>query len=112
MILLNLIAITVIVVFVIDLSGIITSIKKGFFSLVFGNKKEYIYYRIKPFDCSLCMTFWICSGYLFYTSELSIINMLFVCLLSFYTENIMHMLIAVKDILGYLTNKLTDYGTE
>lgn len=108
MILFKLIAIATIVIFIIDLSGFVMSVKKGLFKLVFG-KKEFQEYRIKPFDCSLCMTFWICTGYLFYTGNISIPNMLAVSMISFYSENIMHFLIAVKDIIGNFTNKITDY---
>lgn len=55
----NLLFITFIIVYIIDFSGIIVDISRMIYVLL-NPGKEYSYQIIKkPFNCSLCMTFWI-----------------------------------------------------
>lgn len=49
--------ITVSVVFIIDYSGVVNELKQYVFKYYFP-KCEFRDFRIKPLDCSLCMTFW------------------------------------------------------
>lgn len=76
---LKLFILSCIIVFIIDKSGIITSLKSGI--------RNYLQIKdvtLKPFDCSLCMTHWICLLYLVITN-FSLELYLFVCALSFMT---------------------------
>lgn len=60
--------ITFIIVYIIDFSGFTIDISKKVFK-VFNPGKIYTFQLMKPFSCSLCMTFWtivtycICSDY-------------------------------------------------
>lgn len=65
-----------IIVYIIDISGVIEEIKKYLFKLIKGKNVEYYGYSLKPFDCSLCMTFWIIIIYLIY-NNISIIESIF-----------------------------------
>lgn len=74
-IMIKMIMLLFIVVFVIDISGIIESIKRLLWRIIAG-KREYQNYRIKPFDCSLCMTFWTISLYSIY-NDIDVIQSIF-----------------------------------
>lgn len=69
--------ITICVVFIVDISGVIDSIK-GFLSLWSGKNILHL----KPFDCSLCMTFWVGLVYILCYHSLTLENILLLCLCS------------------------------
>lgn len=73
----NIIIITICVVFIVDISGVIDSIK-GFLSLWSGKNILHL----KPFDCSLCMTFWVGLVYILCYHSLTLENILLLCLCS------------------------------
>lgn len=103
MIILNLILLTIITVFIIDLSGIIDTIKKAIW-------KKYIKIgdwhnlRIKPLDCSLCMSFWSGLIYLALTGHLTIPLVALTCLLAYSTPLVGDILQTIKDLLTYIIN--------
>lgn len=74
----NLTILAFILCFIIDQSGVIESIKK-FIGKHLGIKDV----QLKPFDCSLCATFWTGIIYLAITSNLTLYYLLFVCVLAF-----------------------------
>ena len=90
----NFIAITICIVFIIDLSGIIPTLNKTLQKLLKTEKQL----TIKPFSCSLCMTHHVLLIYMLFVNP-SIINYLIICLLSFATPIIKDILILIKDIL-------------
>lgn len=93
-----------IVVFIIDCSGIITSIKSFISKRLTG--QSFKSFSLKPFDCSLCMSFWVGLIFLLVTSQFSIISLFLVCLLSYLTQISFELLLLLKDILLYLINKI------
>lgn len=84
--LINVTAITFIVSYIIDLSGIIQSIKNGLWYLFVSKKVPVLDYQLPLIECSKCMTFWvvllygIISGY-------GIIQLLFVACIMSYLSN-------------------------
>lgn len=107
--LIDLFIITAIIVFVIDLSGVMDSIYNWLRKWLKTTKEL----QIKPFDCSLCMTHHILLLYLLITSQFTLINYLVVCMLSFFTPVIKDIMILTKDLaikiidrLYFLINKL------
>ena len=108
MIFLNLIAITIIVCILIDLSGFVESVKRWVWKWVFSGKKEYKDFSFKPFDCSLCMTHHTLLLYLLFSSQFGIFNYLLVCVLSLCSSVITSFLITLKDFLIFFNNKLND----
>ena len=82
MVILNLFLITLIVVFIVDVSGAIDSFKSGLKFVLTKGKMSNSNYRLKPFDCSLCTSFWACLIYLIVINHFTIPYISCVCLLS------------------------------
>ena len=53
----NLLLINLIISYIIDISGAVDSIKSTIKKVLTKGKMSDPNYNIKPFDCSLCMTF-------------------------------------------------------
>lgn len=103
----DLFLIAVIICFIIDCSGIVESVKKGISKLVF-RKIVNTNFRIKPFDCSLCMTFWICLICAYIRGCLTIPVFAYICLLSHITTTITQLLYVIQDVIGNLLNRVSD----
>lgn len=101
----DLIIIQAIIVFIIDISGIVDEIKQLFWKLIYPNI-NYKTFRIKPLDCSLCMTFWVGIIYSWITSSLSIPILGFICLLAFLTPITSELLYSIKDLLLKILQKI------
>ena len=63
-------------------------------------------FPLKPFSCSLCMTFWTGIAYLAVVGALSIANVAYVCLVAMLTPRICDVLLALDNILANLLNKI------
>lgn len=90
-------------VFILDISGAweeITSIISGW--LTGGAVKKPFY--IKPFGCSLCMTFWTTIIYLLIVHQLTIYTFSFGCLVSFLTPRIKDVLLTIDTLIAILIN--------
>ena len=90
-------------VFILDISGAweeMTSIISGW--LTGGAIKRPFY--IKPFGCSLCMTFWTSIIYLLVSHDLTIYTLAFGCFVSFLTPRIKDVLITIDTLLAKLIN--------
>lgn len=96
---LELLLITTIICFIIDISGIIESIEWWL------SKWLKVPCKIpKPFSCSLCMSFWI--GIIWISIfEFTLFNLLFVCLFAMMSEEITQILSTIK----YLIHRLIDW---
>ena len=102
MIYLKLFELTVIVVIVVDISGFIDSIKN-----LVGKVLGINNVKLKPFECSLCMTFWVSMAYLIYANELSITTLMFSLLISVMTPVIQDLIYLIRDILGFILLKIS-----
>lgn len=91
---LNIILITFIIVFIIDLSGFITDMEKKLSKWL--KIKAVI---PKPFSCSLCLSFWTNIIYLISINSFSLPYLAFICLLSFLTPIIQTLLLKLREIL-------------
>lgn len=107
MLLLDLIILTIIICYIIDLSGIQITVKKLIWKFIKGNTKEFQDFNLKFPFCSLCMTHHILLIYLLCLHQFSILNYLVVCLLSFFSMNITTLLIDIREIILNLQNKIT-----
>lgn len=103
----DLFLIAVIVCFIIDCSGIVESVKRGIVKVVF-RKIRSTNFRIKPFDCSLCMTFWCCLFYAYISHHLTILVFAYICLLSHLTTTITQLLYVIQEVIGNLLNRISD----
>ena len=100
MIYIELLALAFIVVYIIDETGIVNSLKT--FIKRWLNVKSDI--TLKPFDCSLCMTHWVCLVYAFIFGNLSIFVYLYILFLSCNTDNIYALIQKVNEVISKFTN--------
>ena len=63
-------------------------------------------FQLKPFSCSLCMTFWTGLLYLAIVGALSVGNVAYVCFVAMLTPRIKDCLLAVDSILAKFINKI------
>jgi len=97
--LIDLLIIAFIVVFIIDVSGAIDSLKSALKWVFTKGKLKGSDYRLKPFDCSLCSTFWIGLIYLLVTRKFTLPFIGFVCLLSTFSGLIKSTILLLEDII-------------
>lgn len=96
MIAINLLLITLIVVFVIDLTDAVDTLKGLIWKLIHPST-PYTEYSLKPFDCSLCSSWWIMLLYLLLINSFTIPYIALSALFSFLTPTFSNILIAVQD---------------
>ena len=102
----KLIFLAVIICFIVDLSGVIGSIKYFIWKKILDSKGSPDYVKIKPFECSLCMTFWVGIIYLICCGSFTLPLFVEVCFLSFLTKNISGFLRVIQEALIALEARL------
>lgn len=95
----DLICIQWLVVFIVDLSGIVDTFKSVLARFLTQGAVDTSNYRLKPFDCSLCSTFWCCLIYLIITGTFSIPLLAFVGILAWTADNTKNILITIRETL-------------
>lgn len=103
MVLINLTLMAAIVVFIVDISGAVDSLKSGLKWILTKGKMKNSDYQLKPLDCSLCMTFWSGIIYLLITNNFTLPYLAFVCLLACFSGVIKTSILLVEDILIKIT---------
>lgn len=98
---LNILMLAAVTVFVVDLSGF-TATWKGWLGKWLGVEIG----PVPPFDCSLCMTFWVGVGYMLFAHCFSIPMLCFVTLLSFCSSLMGEMLTAIRELFKALVRLL------
>ena len=100
----DILLITIIIVYIIDLSGIITSIEQSLSKWLKGTVKIK-----KPFSCSFCLSWWLGLLYLIITNNLTLLLICYVAMLSFLTPIINDIIILIRDLLRKMINKIYSY---
>ena len=95
----DLFSILIISVLVIDISGFVHSIKVAIGKYLKISPNSF---RIKPFDCSFCMTFWASMIYLLVVGRFTLVNIAIVLLLCCLTT-------PLKNLVMSLIDKLTKW---
>lgn len=95
----DLFSILIISVIVIDISGFVHSIKAAIGKFLGISPNSF---RIKPFDCSFCMTFWVSMIYLLVVGRFTLVNIAIVLLLCCLTT-------PLKNLIMSLIDKLTKW---
>lgn len=108
MIYLDLLCIAVIVIFIIDISGVVDTVKGWIWKWIVGKDKPYKGFQFKPFDCSLCMTHHICLLFALITGQFSLMVWMYICGLAMLSKVIRGALVMVSDILIKAINKIED----
>lgn len=78
----DIILISLVCVFVIDCTDIIPTLKRRISNIIYHRDVDI---SIKPFECSLCMSFWCGLAYLLCTHSFSLPLLFLVCLSSYFT---------------------------
>lgn len=102
----DILLLAVIVVIIIDISGITDSIKSLIKRIVTKGMMSDPNYSLKPLDCSFCMTFWSGVVYMLITHSLSLwmtAYLLGICVL---TPVIKDIFILIRETLLKIINKL------
>lgn len=103
----NILLIGLILVFVLDVSGFyqeITSIVSGW--MTNGKIKKPI--MVKPFCCSLCMTFWTSLVYVIVLNQFSVPMLAYICLISYLTPVFNDIMVLVRELLKTLIIKINN----
>ena len=90
----NLFSILIISVLVIEISGFVHSIKAAIGKYLGISPNSF---RIKPFDCSFCMTFWVSMIYLLVVGRFTLVNIAVVLLLCCLTSPLKNLVMSVRD---------------
>ena len=96
---------TNIVVFIVDNTDLIDTIKKAIWKK-FIKTGDYHNLILKPFECSLCMTFWTLLIYLLCAHTFTIPAIAFSCLLAFLTPQVKELQNFVADFVQHFLNIL------
>lgn len=111
MIYLNILLISTILVFILDLSGVVQYWENKLYEWVWNRPAPANYDwtkhpLIKLVSCSLCQSFWWGLIYLLATHNITIPNVAYVCLIAFLTPITKDILLWFKELLQTLTDGL------
>ena len=101
MVYVNLLALSAVIAYITEVSGIIDSLKYAL-----GKWLGVTVSRLKPLDCSLCMTWWCGLIYIICAGECSIINLAYVALLSVLVRNIAEIITLLSDSISLGLTKI------
>ena len=90
----DLFSILIICVLVIDISGFVYSLKVAIGKFLGISPNSF---RIKPFDCSFCMTFWVSMIYLLVVGRFTLLNIAIVLLMCCLTTPLKNLVMSVRD---------------
>lgn len=99
---LNITLLAVVVVFVVDISGIVETLKEGI-----GKLLKIKVGRLRPFDCSLCMVWWSCLIYALCVGAFSIPMIAYISLLALLSLRIADTLRLISDIIGAVVERIS-----
>lgn len=105
-IILNIFLISVICVIIIDCTDIIDTIKHCIWKFAFKDTKPYKDFPLKPFSCSLCMTWWTSLTYLIISHHITLPYITFSLFAAYMTPLINTSLIFVKELCATTFNLL------
>lgn len=106
MVYINILLIAVIVVCIVDISGFIDTLKSALNKLLTKGKFSNSNYTLKPFDCSLCMTFWIGLIYLIINNQLTLLNVSILLLIAVSTPIINDTIRLIQDLITKIINTI------
>lgn len=98
----DLLMVAVITIYIVDLSGF-TQTWRGWLARSLRVRELR---PLKPFDCGLCMTWWVCLIYAIAVGEFSLFTVAWSALLSFLSIPIGQVFIFIKELFCWVINKL------
>lgn len=106
MVILNLFIISIIWVLILDLSGFARTIDKLFYKIFYPGRPFREDAHFKPFDCSLCMSWWSSLIYLIIVHSLTLPNIAIALIFAWGTTIEKDIFIMVKDMVTKLIDLL------
>lgn len=103
---LDLFLISVIVVIIIDISGITDTIKSLIKRIITRGMLSDPNYSLKPIDCSFCMTFWTGLVYMLCVGTFSLWMVTYLLLLCVMTPVIKDVIILIRETIIKIINKI------
>lgn len=100
----DILLVAIVTIYIVDLSGFTDSWR----SLVATKLGIKALKPLPPFDCGLCMTWWVCVIYSLCTGSFSLGTLTYIAVLSFLSIPIGQVLIFIKEAFIAITNKLID----
>ena len=104
---LDLVLIALIWAFIIDYAGAVSSLAQRVAPLL--RVKAIDREKLKPFSCSLCMTFWTGIAYLLIVGEMSLLNLGAVCVAAALTMPLYYALRLATDTLNAVISLLNKW---
>lgn len=102
--LVDLILIALFWVFVVDIAQFPTEVKKALFRWIKGKQTPYVDYSLKPFDCSLCLTWW--TGLIWIIVTAFRFDYVVLCLaIACFTPTVKDIILLIRDFLGWLIER-------
>lgn len=98
----DLLLIAAITIFIVDLSGFTEAWRSALTRLIKAKDLK----PIRPFDCSLCMTWWVCIIYTLIAGIFSLPVLAYIALLSFLSLPLGQLLIFIREGMIFLLNKM------
>lgn len=98
----DLILVACVTIFIVDLSGFTDTWRSALARIL----RVQALKPLPPFDCSLCMTWWVCLIYALASGRFSLPVVAFIALLAFLSNPIGQLLLLVREVLVKLTDKL------
>lgn len=95
----DIILIAVICTIVVDMTDFVQHIKKWIWKWL-KDKQPFKDFELKPFDCSLCATFWTSVIYLLCTGSLSLTSLALTLLIAISTDIIRQAIVTLKTIVS------------
>lgn len=106
---LNIFLMAIILVYGIDILGFAEEMKIKLYKFIKGKNVIYKPYSLRPFDCSLCLSFWVGVLILIFNLKLTVINIAYVCLVSFFTPQFKDVLLVIQDFVQNIINFIRVY---
>lgn len=103
-IIIDLLLLTTIITYTVGISGFVEVLKEKIWNYLY-NPIPYTNWSLKPLDCPICLTFWVGLIYLFIIKDITLLNIMIVCLYSLFQPIINNILIVIRELLIKLTNK-------
>lgn len=101
----NILILSFIISFIIDISGIIQSLKRFIWKIF--NKLPYRDFPFKPFDCSLCMTFWVILIYSLFNYDI-LYSFFYASVMSYFSTHITNLLKTIHIIIQKIISMIYD----
>ena len=102
---LQLLLVAAVTIYIVDLSGFTQSWRSALARRMHVNETNLR--PLKPFDCSLCMTWWTCLIYPLCTGDFSLLTLANAAALALLSQPLSAVMLFIVESLNWLFNKIT-----